>query len=522
MTARRAELLAEHLADLRKSGLSDDTIATMQVRSLSAAELAKALGYSPEGVRSALAIPYPGLDFARYKLFPPAVGEDGHRIRYLQPSGSGVHLYIPPAVRAVLSDTSIPLSWTEGEKKAAKATQDGFPCIGLGGLWNWLKAGTADGIAELNAIVHVEREEVIAPDSDVWTRPDLLQAVYAFGRELEARGADVSVVILPSPDGQKVGLDDSLVAHGADAFRALSRIPLRHAAFTKQRDWYPEWKKSRTPQAAAEASGQGTVLTLSDPEPWPDPVDGVALLNAIANTFTRFLILPAGGADAGALWTVHTYLIDVLHCSPILAVTSPQKRCGKSTLLDVLKALVRRALGASNITAAALFRIVEMMAPTLLIDEADTFLAEREELRGIINAGHTRSSAVVVRTVGDDHEPRVFGTFCPKAIAAIGELPGTIDDRAISIRMQRRAPGEHVERLRRDRIEAELEPLRRKAARWAQDNAAGVRDADPDVPTTLHDRAADNWRVLLAIGDAARGRWPTTARKAAALRSGGG
>ena len=273
--------------------------------------------------------------------------------------------------------------------------------------------------------------------------------------------------------------------------------------------------------ASMDATGaQGAALTLSDPEPWPDAVDGAALVDEIARAHARYVVLPDGAADVAALWDLHTYLPDVLHVSPILELTSPQKRCGKSTHLDVHRALVRRPVGASNISAAALFRVVEMLTPTLLIDEADTFLREREELRGILNAGHTRSTAQVVRTVGDDHEPRVFRTFCPKAIAAIGELPGTIEDRAIIVRMKRRAPGEHVERLRRDRIESELEPLRRKAARWAADNGSAVRDADPNVPTTLNDRAADNWRPLLAIADAAGADWPTRARQAAMLLSG--
>jgi hypothetical protein len=39
--------------------------------------------------------------------------------------------------------------------------------------------------------------------------------------------------------------------------------------------------------------------------------------------------------------------------------------------------------------------------------------------------------------------------------------------------------------------------------------------ADPDVPACLHDRAADNWRSLLAIAEAAGGEWHARARRAA-------
>jgi hypothetical protein len=192
----RVQLLDEHVEDLRKSGLSDDTIAEMKTRSLTAVELEAALSYvphragcRPDRVRSALALPYLEVDFTRYKLFPPALDANGHEQRYVQRKDSGVHLYVLPAVRAVLTDARVPLYYTEGEKKAAKATQEGFQCIGLGGLWNFLEAGTANGIAELDAIVHVEREEIIVPDADVWRRPELLRPVYALGKELEARGA---------------------------------------------------------------------------------------------------------------------------------------------------------------------------------------------------------------------------------------------------------------------------------------------------------------------------------------------
>ena len=208
--------------------------------------------------------------------------------------------------------------------------------------------------------------------------------------------------------------------------------------------------------------------------------------------------------------------------SPLLGITSPEKRCGKTTLLALLTALALRALPASNITPAALFRAVERFRPTLIIDEADTFLREREELRGILNSGHTHETAFVVRTVGDEHEPRAFSTWSPKAIALIGRLPSTLEDRAIPIPMKRKAPGEEVERLRLDRIAESLSDIRSQAMRWAQDCTERLRQADPEVPAGLHDRAADNWRPLLAIADDAGGAWPAKARTAAADLSGAG
>jgi hypothetical protein len=90
------------------------------------------------------------------------------------------------------------------------------------------------------------------------------------------------------------------------------------------------------------------------------------------------------------------------------------------------------------------------LPPTLLLDEGDTYLRHNEDLRGVIDAGHQRNGAVI-RTVGEDHEPRRFSVFAPVVIAAIGDLPATIEDRSIKIPMRRRRPDEQVESLRLDR-----------------------------------------------------------------------
>ena len=258
----------------------------------------------------------------------------------------------------------------------------------------------------------------------------------------------------------------------------------------------------------------GTALLFPEHERWHDPVDGAALLDALADTFSRHIIMPAGAATAEALWCLHAHTHDAAGISPILAVTSPTPECGKTNLLTVLGALVPKSLPASNITAASLFRAVEKWRPTLLIDEADTFLRDNEELRGVINSGHNRATSFVIRTAGDDHEPRRFMTWAPKAIALIGKLPPTLASRSIHIELRRFALGEHVEPVRPDRL-AHLTPLARQAARWAADHVTALRDAEPDMPAILTGRRADNWRPLFAIADAAGGDWPARARKAA-------
>jgi hypothetical protein len=250
----------------------------------------------------------------------------------------------------------------------------------------------------------------------------------------------------------------------------------------------------------------------------PQGQNGIALLDELVAVFTRHVILPRGASEALALWTVHARAHDAAHISPILAITSPEMRCGKTTLLEILQALTPNPVLTCNVTAPAIFRLVDKFAPTLLIDEADTFLAGQEQMRGILNSGHRRSSATIVR-IDAGREPRPFRTWSPKVIALIGSLPETLADRSIIIRLQRKRREETVERLRHESLER-LRQLRAQVSWWAQKHLELLRAADPDMPLHLHDRAADNWRPLLAIADLAGGAWPARARSAAGQLSG--
>jgi putative DNA primase/helicase len=262
---------------------------------------------------------------------------------------------------------------------------------------------------------------------------------------------------------------------------------------------------------------QGAPVLFPDIERWAEPVDGGAVLTDLAATCRRYVVLTKHADTAIALWVVFTHAIGSVDIAPILALTSP--RCGKSTVLALLRRLVLRPLPAANITAAALFRAIQAWAPTLLIDEADTFAQNSDELRGVINSGHTRELAYVIRTVGDDHEPRKFSTWGAKAIASIGKLSDTNADRSIEIPLQRKLPGERTERLRHADPET-FHNLASRCVRWVMDHAEEIRAARPVMPDGLHDRARDNWEPLLAIAELAGGEWPKQAREAALALSG--
>lgn len=264
----------------------------------------------------------------------------------------------------------------------------------------------------------------------------------------------------------------------------------------------------------SEKAKQGRALELPSIVLADEPQNGAILLDDVARQVRRFVVADDADITAMALWVVFAHTAHDAPCCPNLVFSSAVKACGKSTALDVVSRLVPKPLATSNVSPAALFRTVEMLSPTMIVDEADTMFRNGDELRTLINAGFTRSAATVVRIVGDDLEPRLFSVYCPKAIALIGTLPDTIESRSIVIRMRRRLPNEQIERLRSDRDQG-FRPLAQRIARWVNDNKHVILNEEPEIPGSLSDRQADGWRELLRIADVAGGDWPERARNAA-------
>jgi putative DNA primase/helicase len=293
------------------------------------------------------------------------------------------------------------------------------------------------------------------------------------------------------------------IAYDGEREAAAERLSCRVSTLDK------EVSAKRSKRAESEA-----IELCADTEPCAEPVNVSELLDTVRATVRRFIVCEPETATAATLWIAFTWIVDDAHVAPLAIITAPEKGCGKTQLLDVIGRLSRRALFASNISPAATFRVIEAKAPTLLIDEADAFFRENEELRGVINSGHTRTSAYVIRTVGDNHDVRQFSTWSAKAIAGIGRLPETVMSRGIILNLRRKLKDEKVERLRHAE-RGLFEMLCRKLARFGQDYGAGIGRARPDLPAALGDRAQDNWEPLLAIADVAGGDWPIKARRSA-------
>jgi Domain of unknown function (DUF3854) len=237
-------LLPHHVRELRNSGLSDETIGASGIRSLT--EPAKVQDHlrwkrSADRLGPCLAFPYPGpdrkpTDYVRLKPDKPRNGKKNRPIKYEAPVGQENRLYVPWRTREALRDAGNPLVITEGEKKALKADQEGFPCVGLGGVWAWQlkrprdKDGRPQGerqlIPDLDQLLWKGRSVSIVFDSDAATNPKLRQAERHLAAALTARGATVRIVRLPGSgegDGSasKVGLDDFLVRHPLEDLQRL-------------------------------------------------------------------------------------------------------------------------------------------------------------------------------------------------------------------------------------------------------------------------------------------------------------
>jgi putative DNA primase/helicase len=301
--------------------------------------------------------------------------------------------------------------------------------------------------------------------------------------------------------------------------------------------------------------------------PHPAPVNVADLLSEIEGVITRHVVLNESAAAALAVWVLHSYTFELRDTVAYVAIESPEKRCGKTTLLSVLAAMASKSLIASNITVGALFRAIHTCTPTLFIDEADTFLAGNSIMRGIINSGNTRRTAYVLRlsagkragrselgrifggttlphpnplplgegasdaqqrvptTISDsrtitspnlaaegaDNGLKKYSCWCPKVIAMIGEVPDTIADRSIVVKMARKLTTETCAPL----SELNTALIKAKCAAFARDMGQYIAESGKIRGEGLNDRAADTFDPLFVIARLAGAEWEKKLHEAA-------
>lgn len=246
---------------------------------------------------------------------------------------------------------------------------------------------------------------------------------------------------------------------------------------------------------------------VEDLEPSSGNVDIEVLLNKIEFYISQRAILPKGASTAITLWCLATYSINTFRIFPKITIFSPEKRCGKSTVLDLIEAYCFKSLITSNITMAAIYRLIDDHQPTLIIDEADTFVAgKNKEMVGIINSGHAKNRAFVTRCTGDNHEPKRFSTWTPMVLASIGVLQSTIMDRSIIVEIKRKSKTEKVKRIHPDLQDKSISK-RQDLLKWSLDNMEELKLNQIEPPSLGNDRSVDNWIPLFTIANKVSTSW---------------
>ncbi|WKX74184.1 DUF3631 domain-containing protein [Streptomyces sp. XD-27] len=240
------------------------------------------------------------------------------------------------------------------------------------------------------------------------------------------------------------------------------------------------------------------------------------MLDEFRAVIGKYVVLPSEEAlTALTLWAAVPHIQTALQHAPRLAVVRPTKGCGKSRVLDVLHETVHQPMMTVNTSPAVIFRVIGKNPPTLLVDEADTIFGpkagDKEDLRGLLNADHQRNRPAWCIS-GPEHKPTPYPTFAMAAIAGIGDLPDTIMDRAVVLRMQKRKMGEKATPFRSRYSVPELHALCDRLAAWLTPLGGQAARMVPQMP--VEDRAADTWEPLVIIADLAGGHWPARARAA--------
>lgn len=235
------------------------------------------------------------------------------------------------------------------------------------------------------------------------------------------------------------------------------------------------------------------------------PVPPYEIFREVYEFVRRFVQLGYHEATAVTLWVMMTHVFEQFECVPYLWITSAEKQSGKTTLLEVLDFIVARPWLTGRTTAAVLTRKIDKEHPSLLFDESDaTFRGDKEfaeTLRGILNSGYRRSGKTSVCVMkGKSIEYADLSTFCPKAIAGIGDIPDTVVDRSVPIRLTRKLSTESVEKFRHKRVQPQASVIRERLEAWGR--AFEAADNEPAGLDDLPDRAADICEPLLVIAEA--------------------
>lgn len=270
---------------------------------------------------------------------------------------------------------------------------------------------------------------------------------------------------------------------------------------------------AQKPTKGSTAKKQGVALDRMIPAvtPWASPVNGAqAISDATVLILNHTHFRHKDESILVALWALFTHCqayLSNLEQQPYLNLTSATKRCGKTTLLKVVKALSNRPLSSADMSVAILKRVLNERKPTLCLDEVDKYLKPGkqgdygERMRTIINAAHDIELRYCwMCDTENNNQAIALDCWTPIALVGIGNLPEDTLDRCISVYLAEAKNAQLVHWGLRDKKAFAV--VQSQFQRWAQDNAAAVDAAlyQNFLPSGTTDfRGMDNYRPLLAI-----------------------
>lgn len=427
-----------------------------------------------------------------------------------------------------------PIIIAESPIKAIACDQTGIRTIGINGVWGASVKNEYDFYvirADLQkALDWRGRQVYLAFDADWIINPEVRQALIRTFLVLSAQGAEIFLLSWDLAQGN--GIDDHLadktksnatraaavlmdLVGGAKPFiDAINPSPLNLALIQTEfgRALIPSLLRDQLIKQLAKAldvRAEALREACSGPakakpelsfaasyEPWPDPVDAVALLNEIMVRIDTEVTLERHQLLVCSLAVMMTWIHQKLEFSPIIYITGPTKECGKTTLLNAMGKMVMRPVKTSNVSPPSIFRLSELYHPTFLMDEAQDQL-NNQDFCLVIKSGHMPGD-YAIRCDANTNDPQAFDVFCPKLLAGIGRANGQIMSRSIIIEMERR-DGE------RDRSTRESDPafveIRRKLARWSNEVGDISRFRIPKG-SGLRLRNRDNWQSFYQTASA--------------------
>ena len=399
------------------------------------------------------------------------------------------------------------------------------------------------GIGALKHLSPARKGErwIVFQDSDPEDTP-AVQGLQAGVDALLLAGAVVRVTARAAGDA------NALLRDGKQGLRALRRLLAKPAGAALSFDGevtrlagLPETEYEKARKAAAAAHGvrvshidrevtavrerlhpraESPSEDLDDP-PWPGDVDLAQALDSAVQAVPRFLAAPSWYLDVIALWSAATYLVHseklAIPIMPQLAFQSLGSSEGKSTALEIVATLAYRGRLRSSYTASTIFRKIHAGQVTFcLVDLHNKLGSSNLELQQIIQACHRRAEAFVDRTVilaSGEPEVRTYKCWAPLAWGSIGPMRPEVQNRAIVLPMRRALPAEseQLDKSSPGRCGALID-VRRHLYTWGPTITALPK---PTMPAELHNREADNWRVLFAVAQLAGADWPERAGTAA-------